>query len=434
MANTAFIVFRNVTIPVNARITRARVGFYAYEEQDNVNTNLLCYFEDADNPNPPTDKSDLDGRSLTDSVPWPNIEIWRERRLYYSPWVHNILQDVIDRSGWSSGNKVMFIMVNNVSDANSYRIWSAFEYKGGIEKAFLEVYWIEPKQIDTPSILPAEEFHPEAFDCAISTFPSDADIYYTTDGSTPNQGSTLYIGSFEVSENTTVKAIAYKEYWNDSEIATVEYSFDPGWVLAQETYGTMGVNIVLGYSTNSTPYLYYRKHIWTIEDVLIPQGATITSAVVNVRCAVDDFDQYLNLKIAFEDTDNASAPTSLGEFNSVIGNLGSSISWLIDPGDDDWLADNWYDSVDFSSILQQIVNRSGWSSGNTVNLVLRPYEEATSISKTPNIEDHYRAIKGWGVGSIYVLQLEVTWVGGSDTFSGDAFDSANFSQLIERYS
>ena len=40
--------------------------------------------------------------------------------------------------------------------------------------------------------------------------PEDAEIYYTTDGSTPSAQSTLYEGGFVLSDTTTVKAIAIK--------------------------------------------------------------------------------------------------------------------------------------------------------------------------------------------------------------------------------
>jgi len=229
MANTAFIIFRNVTIPANSFITRARVKLIAYENDSQINTNVNCYFEDADDPSPPADKSDLDGRSLTSLEPWVNLDEWVDGRIYNSPWVEDLLQEVIDRSGWASGNNVMFVMIDNSSVSDSHRLWSAIDYKEGTEKATLEVVWREPEQIDTPIILPLEIFQTAPFDCSISTQPSDASIYYTIDGSDPDENSTLYAGTFEISEDVTIKAKAYLNYWTPSEISSISYQFVSEW-------------------------------------------------------------------------------------------------------------------------------------------------------------------------------------------------------------
>ena len=49
--------------------------------------------------------------------------------------------------------------------------------------------------------------------------PEDAEIRYTTDGSTPSAQSTLYEGGFTLSDTTTVKAIAIKN-GESSEVST----------------------------------------------------------------------------------------------------------------------------------------------------------------------------------------------------------------------
>ena len=56
----------------------------------------------------------------------------------------------------------------------------------------------------------------------ISTTTEDATIYYTLDGSTPTAESTAYSDSITVDRNCTVKAVAMRENWFTSEVATFE--------------------------------------------------------------------------------------------------------------------------------------------------------------------------------------------------------------------
>ena len=57
--------------------------------------------------------------------------------------------------------------------------------------------------------------------------PEDAEIRYTTDGSTPTSESTLYEGGFTLSDTTTVKAIAIKN-GESSEVSTRLFSKGTG--------------------------------------------------------------------------------------------------------------------------------------------------------------------------------------------------------------
>ena len=54
----------------------------------------------------------------------------------------------------------------------------------------------------------------------ITTTPTNASIYYTTDGSTPTRSSTLYTDPITMTQNCTVKAIAVADGYDDSEVAT----------------------------------------------------------------------------------------------------------------------------------------------------------------------------------------------------------------------
>lgn len=53
------------------------------------------------------------------------------------------------------------------------------------------------------------------------TAAEGASIYYTTDGSTPTEASTLYTAPFQITETATIKAIAVMENYQNSDVATL---------------------------------------------------------------------------------------------------------------------------------------------------------------------------------------------------------------------
>lgn len=60
----------------------------------------------------------------------------------------------------------------------------------------------------------------------LSCATDGATIYYTTDGSEPTSESTEYTGAITVSSSTTIKAIAIKEDFDDSDVASFEYTIE----------------------------------------------------------------------------------------------------------------------------------------------------------------------------------------------------------------
>lgn len=56
------------------------------------------------------------------------------------------------------------------------------------------------------------------------TVPDNTTVYYTTDGSTPSNSSTQYTEPFSITATTTVKAIAYDEDGNASDVVTKEFT------------------------------------------------------------------------------------------------------------------------------------------------------------------------------------------------------------------
>ena len=78
--------------------------------------------------------------------------------------------------------------------------------------------------VATPVFTPVAGYYEEAQNVTITCATEGATIYYTTDGTTPTNESILYTEAIAVSQNTTIKAIAYLGE-EVSFVATARYTF-----------------------------------------------------------------------------------------------------------------------------------------------------------------------------------------------------------------
>ena len=100
----------------------------------------------------------------------------------------------------------------------------AIAYKSGCLdstiKSSIFYFQVEQPTILTDTILG----FPQEITIASST--TDATIYYTIDDTEPDDNSTLYSAPFTITENTTVKAIAYKIGYGDSRVKVTNFIAD----------------------------------------------------------------------------------------------------------------------------------------------------------------------------------------------------------------
>lgn len=78
----------------------------------------------------------------------------------------------------------------------------------------------------TPTFNPAAGTYTQAQNVTISCATEGATIYYTTNGDVPTTSSTVYTAAINVSTNTTIKAMAVAEGYNNSAVATAEYTIE----------------------------------------------------------------------------------------------------------------------------------------------------------------------------------------------------------------
>ena len=82
------------------------------------------------------------------------------------------------------------------------------------------------KTVATPTITPnGGELKYGNNTVSIACDTDGATIYYTIDGTEPTTSSTKYTGAFTLSSNATVKAIAVKTGWNNSDVASASFTY-----------------------------------------------------------------------------------------------------------------------------------------------------------------------------------------------------------------
>ena len=83
-------------------------------------------------------------------------------------------------------------------------------------------------KVAAPAITPAAGTYASTQTVTISTTTSGASIHYTTDGSIPTASSTTYTAPISVSSSLTVKAIATRTGYSDSDVSSNSYTISTG--------------------------------------------------------------------------------------------------------------------------------------------------------------------------------------------------------------
>ena len=105
----------------------------------------------------------------------------------------------------------------------------------------------------TPTFSPVAGAYTSVQNVTISSTSPEVSIYYTLDGTTPTNTSILYEGPVSIGETKTLKAIAIKNNWTDSEIATAAYTIELPLTTMDEIYtkaveyGTTGGNVNISF-------------------------------------------------------------------------------------------------------------------------------------------------------------------------------------------
>ncbi|WP_424365947.1 hypothetical protein, partial [Maribacter sp.] len=110
--------FRNINVPQGATIVSADIQF-TVDETDSGSTSVVIRGQDANDPgNFSNSDDDISDRTLTSaSVAWNNIPAWNSVGQsgvdQQTPNLGTIVQEIVNRGGWSSGNAMVFVITGS---------------------------------------------------------------------------------------------------------------------------------------------------------------------------------------------------------------------------------------------------------------------------------------------------------------------------------
>jgi len=177
---------------------------------------------------------------------------------------------------------------------------------------------------------------------------------------------------------------------------TVEYrvssSEDDAYATNHNLQGVDTDYLKVGSSTFANPPYYMSGMVF--RNVTVPRDAEIMSAHLKIRSYNNRLTGSVYGVIEAEAADDAAAFDSYRHVDS----MSTTVNSVIWDHDEPWLEDTWYDSPDLIDVIQEVINREGWSSGNSL-----------AILYSTRSEGDYRNFSSYDRGSGFAPKLEITY-------------------------
>jgi hypothetical protein len=333
---TAGLRFQNITIPHGAVIDSAFIVVTSHEPKTAEDVAKLTITAEATD-NAATFSMDalITARtSTTASVAWTIDEEWGLWTAHQSPDVKAVVQEIIDRSGWETGNAMAFILEGEnqgVTEFENAREWESFENIADPEEGGDGANHAE----HVPQLV--IYYHAESYSLVVPIIKTgETQIEVEDDNDVVIDTITISISTDDAEQE------------NDEMDTLIDDDIDCGWEGADGDANILTAGL-------------------RFQNITIPQGATIETAYIEVsshepKTAEDE----AKLTIFAEATDNA-VTFSMDDLITARTETAASVKWDIA---EEWGLWTAHQTPELKSIVQEIVNRSGWVSGNAIAFII----------------------------------------------------------------
>jgi hypothetical protein len=138
----------------------------------------------------------------------------------------------------------------------------------------------------------------------------------------------------------------------------------------------------------------------TFQNVLVPIGATITTAQLKFYGNYGSSSGNVNARWLCNDVDNAVSPVDPAGADA----LDLTTAYVDQEPMPTWSEDQFLSGPEIKTVIQEIIDRAGWQRGNNITVLIRDSDLISDAYATRRIQDYAN------VGHELVLHIE--WTGG----------------------
>ena len=317
--------FTNVAIPNNATITNAYIQF-TVDETDSGTTNVVIYGQNTDDAVAfSSASSNISSRATTSASAAWNIPVWNsigasgaDQR---TPSLSSVVQEIVNRGGWSSGNNMVFIVKagSGCSDSSCQR--TAESYDGSSSKAALLhiEYTIAPANVCTGVHgLTGVYYNNRTFTDPVVLTRVDSNIDFEWGSGSPAAGiniddfSTAWAGTIYIPEDGTytfsfahddvIKLIIDGATIYDNSTWTGGASHFRDATPVALTAGTYPVNVsFIEWGGGAYAKLAWRNDVSISSQTIIPsENFCTTATAVNVIAVDDVYSTFMDSSLSID--------------------------------------------------------------------------------------------------------------------------------------